>query len=89
MRIINNDTICDITPELIAELFCHLDHAEQARFFNHVDTIASIWGAPFEMQLQFITDDHGLTLQGRRVMQAIGDYSHWGVLTEFKRSAQQ
>lgn len=78
MRIINNDTISDVTPEIIAELFCHLDQAGQARFFNHVDSIASTWDAPFEMQLQAITDDDGLTLAGRRVMQAIGDYSHWG-----------
>ena len=59
----------------------------QARFFNHVDAIASTWGAAFEMQLQAITDDDGLTLARRRVMQAIGDYSHWGVLTEYRRSA--
>ena len=87
MRIINNDTISDVTPEIIAELFCHLDQSGQARFFNHVDSIASNWSAPFEMQLQAITDDDGLTLAGRRVMQAIGDYSHWGVMTQYRRSA--
>ena len=26
------------------------------------------------------TDDDGLSLAGRRVMQAIGEYSHWGIL---------
>ena len=77
MKAIKDEKIIDITPELLAELFAELDSQEQARFFNHVDEVASPW-LPF--QLQYITDDDGLTLAGRRVMQYIGDYSHWGLV---------
>ena len=69
------------TPEEIAELFASLSSEEQARFFNRVAEVASVWqGAGFVMQMQYITDDEGLTLAGRRVMQYIGEYSHWGLV---------
>jgi hypothetical protein len=85
-RIIDGDAIIAITPELIAELWCNLDASEQASFFNEVGHIASAWraGGP-EFQLQYITDDHGLNLAGRRVMQSIGDYSHWGLVPNITR----
>lgn len=70
----------ELTPEDIAQLFCDLDSAQQARFFNHVGEIASRWkGMGLAMQLQYITDEDGLNYAGRRVMQHIGDYSHWGL----------
>lgn len=81
MKIINGDRVKPITPELIAELFAGLGSDDQARFFNHIDKVASTWsngGLPF--QLQWVTDDDGLTLAGRRVMQYIGEYSHWGLV---------
>jgi len=71
----------EVTPEIIAELFANMGSDGQARFFNHVDKVASCWaggGLPF--QLQAVTDDDGLTLAGRRVMQMIGDYSPWGAV---------
>ena len=81
MKIIIGNKIKEITPEIVAELFASLGSDGQARFFNHVDVVASTWGGGgFAFQLQGITDDDGLTLAGRRVMQAIGDYSHWGLV---------
>lgn len=87
MRLISCDQDGDpavmsiVTPELIAEIFAEMDSTEQAKFFNHVAEVASQWnGMGFPMQLQYITDEDGLTLAGRRVMQGIGDYSHWGLV---------
>lgn len=64
------------SPEQLAEAFWHMGDDEQARFFNHLSEIAE-WKFPF--QLQSITEHSGLTLAGRRVMQEIGEYSHWGI----------
>jgi len=80
LRLIEDEEIHKITPEIVAEMFCALDSHLQARFFNHIAVVASKWshgGLP--MQLQYITDDSGLNLAGRRVMQGIGEYSHWGL----------
>lgn len=78
-KIIVGDKIERITPEIVAELFAHLSSDEQAKFFNHVADVASTWsGGGLAMQMQFITDEHGLSVSGRRVMQMIGEYSHWG-----------
>lgn len=82
MAILTDDELISrLTPEQLAEAFCNLDSAGQARFFNHVDAVASNWKFGMSMQLQYITDDDGLTLAGRRVMQHIGEYSHWGLRT--------
>jgi len=79
--ILRGKTLYDITPERIAELFCAMGSDEQARFFNHIAEIAQTWkAAGLCMQLQWITEDDGLTLAGRRVMQYIGEYSHWGLV---------
>lgn len=80
-QIIIDNEIKEITPEIVAELFAHMGSDEQAIFFNHVAEIASKWDSSFPFQLQGITDEDGLTLQGRRVMQEIGEYSHWGLCT--------
>ena len=64
------------TPEELARCFCEMGSDEQARFFNACHERTEGW---FPMQLQAITEDDGLTLQGRMVMQAIGGYSHWGL----------
>lgn len=78
MEIIDGKEIKEITPELVAGLFAGMNSEEQARFFSHLAIISSDWG--FAMRLQYITDDDGLTLAGRRVMQSIGEYSHWGLV---------
>lgn len=83
MKILINETIelDEIDPETLAEAFWEMDQSQQARFFNHLDKIADFH---FPFQLQSITDDHGLTLAGRRVMQSIGEYSHWGLVPHVK-----
>jgi len=79
LQLIVGDKVTSKTPEDVAELFASMGSDEQARFFNHVDAVASCWGGgglPF--QLQSVTEDDGLTLEGRRVMQMIGKCSHGG-----------
>ena len=82
-RLIEKENLVTITPEMVAELFGFMSSAEQAVFFNHVDTVCSSWhggiGA-LSIQSQYITDEDGLNLAGRRVMQKIGEYSHWGLV---------
>ena len=80
-KILIENTLEDTTPEIVARLFAGMGAEEQAAFFNHVARIASTWAAgSMCFQLQHITDDDGLTLAGRRVMQEIGEYSHWGLV---------
>lgn len=80
IRIIEDETLHKVTPEIIAEMFCAMDSQQQAAFFNHIAAVASKWsGIGLAMQLQYVTDEDGLTLAGRRVMQCIGEYSHWGL----------
>ena len=84
-KIIIGNTISEITPEILAELFTNMCSDEQARFFNHVDVVASTWTSPWVFQLQGITDCSELNYGGRRVMQEIGEYSHWGITCEVSR----
>ena len=80
-QVISGGVLLRVTPEIVAELFAGMDSSEQAKFFNHVDEVSSRWtGCGLPMQLQWITDENGLSLGGRRVMQYIGDYSHWGLV---------
>lgn len=91
-KIIVDDRVVDATPELVAEMFAGLGSDGQARFFNHVAAVSSTWAAPnggWPMQLQWITEDDGLTLAGRRVMQHIGEYSHWGLSCTLSRDASK
>ena len=70
----------ELTPEDLADRFAELTSDEQARFFNRVAEVSSKWTRPFEFQLQSITEEKELTLAGRRIMQGIGEYSHWGLV---------
>ena len=82
-KVIIDEKIVTITPNIIARLFCEMYADDQAQFFNKVADIASTWSwGDMGMQLQYITDDDGLTLAGRRVMQKIGEYSHWGLVQQ-------
>lgn len=80
MKLIDGDRIKEVTPELVAELFAAMDSAEQARFFNHIAVVASTWSTGLPFQMQYVTDNDELSLAGRRVMQMIGEYSHWGLV---------
>lgn len=84
-KLIINNQIVDISPELIAELYAEMDSEGQARFYNCLSIISTPW---LTTQLQYITDEDGLTLGGRRVMQYIGEYSHWG-LVQLKKGSQK
>jgi hypothetical protein len=83
-KILVNNELKEMTPEIMAELFAMMFSDEQAQFFNHVAEISSRMSYCFPMQLQYITDEDGLTLAGRRVMQHIGEYSHWGLVPKAK-----
>lgn len=76
MKMLVDDLLVDLNPELLAEYFSELDSEQQAKFYNHLAELSKDW---ITMQLQYITDEDGLNLAGRRVMQQIGDYSHWGL----------
>ena len=75
-KVIIDDHIVSANPEIVADMFANMGSDEQALFFNHVAKIVDTWDGGFPLQLQWITDDDGLTLAGRRVMQHIGEYSH-------------
>jgi len=84
-RLIEKENLLTVTPEMVAELFGFMTSKEQAQFFNHVDEVCTSWhggiGA-LSIQAQYITDEDDLSLSGRRVMQKIGEYSHWGLVPQ-------
>jgi hypothetical protein len=62
----------EFTPEEIARAFWDLDSEGQAEFFNRLSEISQ---GDLPMQLQYVTDDDGLTNKGRWSMELIGAYS--------------
>lgn len=76
MKVLIDNCLTELTPKLIAEAFWNMSADDQAIFFNELHIAADFL---FPFQLQAITEEDGLTLAGRRVMQSIGDYSHWGI----------
>lgn len=79
-------TLTEVTPEILAELYWNMTSEDQAKFYNHLDKISDFH---FPFQLQAITEEDGLTLAGRRVMQAIGDYSHWGITCKIIKESKK
>jgi len=89
VKVLLGDKFEEVTPDIVAEMFAVMDSEQQAQFFNRVAEVASHWRSgegSFAMQLQYITDEDGLTLAGRRVMQYIGEYSHWGLVPHADRT---
>ena len=82
MPTINKAIDVTLTPQEVAKLFASMDSVQQAEFFNEIAAISSVWKNSLCFQLQYITDEDGLTLAGRRVMQEIGEYSHWGLIPQ-------
>lgn len=64
-----------VTPEEVALQFTEWGSDEQARFLNAVAQLVKLWDRPFCFQLQYLTDEKGLTREARSVMQQIGEYS--------------
>lgn len=79
-------TLTEVTPEILADLFWNMSSEDQAKFYNHLDNISDFY---FPFQLQAITEEDGLTLAGRRVMQQIGEYSHWGVTCKIIKDSKK
>lgn len=75
-KILVGNTLEEITPEIIAELFAEMKSDQQAVFFSRVGELVETWAAGcMALQLQYVTDDAALTPAGRRVMQEIGEYA--------------
>ena len=60
------------TIEELAKAIIHLSSDQQAELISKMAELAD-FSVP--MQLQYVTDDPGLTRRGRALMQLIGDYS--------------
>ena len=75
-KILIGNTLEEVTPEIIAELFAGMKSDQQAAFFSKVGALVETWAAGcMALQLQYVTSDVGLTPAGRRVMQEIGEYA--------------
>jgi hypothetical protein len=68
------------TIEELAKAIIYLDSDEQAELISKMAELAD-FSVP--MQLQYVTDDPGLTRRGRALMRLIGDYS--GEFVEVRR----
>lgn len=69
----------ELTPDELAGTWELMNSVEQAQFFSALADRVAAWDGgmgTFLLQLQAITDRDELTFDGRRVMEAIGDYSH-------------
>lgn len=71
----NTEVEIDISPEMVAELFCSMDCAEQAAFFNRIAEDVKTWpSCNFDLQLQYVVDTNLLTEDGKQIMRTIGSY---------------
>jgi hypothetical protein len=70
------------TIEELAKAIIYLDSDEQAELISKMAELAD-FSVP--MQLQYVTDDPGLTRRGRALMQLIGSYSAIDGLVEVRR----
>ena len=65
------------TPEEMARCFMGMMNDDQAKFLNECGRIAKDEiGSKWCFQLQYITDDKGLTDQARKFMEEIGQYAY-------------
>ena len=65
-----------LTPEEIASEFAGMNDSEQAIFFSELARITGEWERPFCFQLESITNRPELSIEGRRIMEEIGDYGY-------------
>ena len=64
------------TPDELAFEFSKMNDEQQAIFFNEVANIVDKWDKPFCFQLRAIIDNPALTIDGKMLMQEIGDYGN-------------
>lgn len=81
----NIDVEIHLTPDDLAQIFWEMPSNDQAQFYNKLGELADYRLA---FQLQHITEEKGLSLTGRRVMQQIGEYSHWGLTCDLERETK-
>ena len=75
MIIRNQEISVVLTSEELAEEFCRMDGDEQAAFFSFVGSISARWKNNIVFQLQAVTDSQYLTIDGRRIMELLGEYA--------------
>lgn len=63
------DVEVHLTVDEIIEAWCGLDAEDQAIFFNRIN---QPW---LSMQLQYISGEPGLSIDGRLAMRKIGEYA--------------
>lgn len=63
------------TAEELAKSFADAGGHFQAEFFNALAEEVKTWKMDFCFQLQHITDEGGLTDEGRGIMEQIGEYA--------------
>ena len=63
----------DLTIDQLAEAIIHLSSDEQALLISRMAELAT-FNVP--IQLQYVTDEEGLSDEGRHLMGLIGDYAH-------------
>jgi hypothetical protein len=71
------------TIEELAKAIIDLGSDEQAELISKMAELAVKTDFSVPMQLQYVTDDPGLTRQGRALMRLIGNYS--GKFVEVRR----
>lgn len=59
----------------IGNMFCQLDEREQAEFFNEIAREAKSWEGTFDFQMCQVSTHSKLSIDGRKIMKTIGDYS--------------
>ena len=60
----------------VAEEFCAMDSVGQAEFFNEIAKYVSFWDKNFCFQMQYVTEEECLSVEGRNIMKTIGEYSN-------------
>lgn len=65
----------ELEPSELAFCFCEMKSDEQAEFFNEVGRIIKNWESPFPLQLEVLGQEESLSIDGRYVMEKIGECS--------------
>ena len=73
-KVIINDTVLELTPELLAIELMGMDSDEQAKFFSAAASVAATWtGGTVELQLIYVAESEYLSEEGKDLMISIGE----------------